>query len=493
MSRIRTKIDFTKMSVISILYAVFFTFCLYKNSMGITFPLFVAGTIGFFIYYMKETGGGILKSSYFYMAGICLLGLNVCLTTNDVVIVFDKAFIFLLFFMLFLHNFYDDTDWDVTKYVRSITDYVLSSFKFLNRPRKDFTKWLKTRKTINVREDGECLVVTKQTSPVLYCIIGLGISIPLLAIVMPLLMASDAIFKSTVQSVFSFDLGIDVWGVMFMTAAMFFVSYAMIYRFREVSLSIAQPVEDKRNYSPIIAITVNVVLGVVYLLYSVIQIVFLFMRNGWVPEGYTYTKYAHEGFFQLVFVCIINIVIVLVCRKYSKDSKALKMILCVISGCTYIMIASSAYRMYLYIDSYKLTFLRLYVLWALVVMAVIMGCMIAYLFKPDMPFARCVIGAIVGLWIIFIYARPDYQIASYNIQYHQDHDYIMYLSLDAAPAIEKYGSKKDLLEFFDKKDRYLVQTLDTHRPENINKMLNVRTWNFSLWNAGSIAEQYISD
>ena len=124
----------------------------------------------------------------------------------------------------------------------------------------------------------------------------------------------------------------------------------------------AAPVTDKRKYSPVIAITVNLVLLVVYLLYCGIQVIYLFMRQGTLPEGYTYSSYAHEGFFQLVFVCLINIMLVLLCRKYSADNLVLKSLLCLISGCTYVMIASAAYRMYLYIGAYKLTFLRLYVL-----------------------------------------------------------------------------------------------------------------------------------
>ena len=43
------------------------------------------------------------------MGGILLLGLNVCLTSNEIVILFDKGFVILLFFMLFLHNLYDDS------------------------------------------------------------------------------------------------------------------------------------------------------------------------------------------------------------------------------------------------------------------------------------------------------------------------------------------------------------------------------------------------
>ena len=91
------------------------------------------------------------------------------------------------------------------------------------------------------------------------------------------------------------------------------------------------------------------------------------------PEGYTYSSYARQGFFQLLAVCIINLIIVLVCLGFFRESRVLKGILTVISLCTYIMVASSAYRMILYIQICQLTFLRIIVLWALAVTALVLG------------------------------------------------------------------------------------------------------------------------
>lgn len=43
-----------------------------------------------------------------------------------------------------------------------------------------------------------------------------------------------------------------------------------------------------------------------------IQIVYLFGEWGTLPGNYTYASYARKGFFQLVFVCLINLALVLV-------------------------------------------------------------------------------------------------------------------------------------------------------------------------------------
>ena len=510
------KLSFDKLFLLSGIYALFYTFCLYGNRMGLTFPVFVLGTAGLFLYYLRLTGRALKAGSVLYLGGILLLGLNVCLTSNEIVILFNKGFIFLLFFMLFLHNLYDDSTWDVSKYILSLCGCVLSSVKFLPRPVKDLGAYLRGRKaeaTSGVVCSAEAGVETTSevvchekaknsstevettsevtsTAAALYVLIGLGISLPLLAVILPLLLSSDAIFQDFFKNMFDFSLEVDPGAVLFMMIAVFVVSYGMLCRFGQPMKFVAAPVTDKRKYSPVIAITVNLVLLVVYLLYCGIQVIYLFMRQGTLPDGYTYSSYAHEGFFQLVFVCLINIVLVLICRKYSADNLVLKSMLCLISGCTYVMIASAAYRMYLYIGAYKLTFLRLYVLWALAVMAVVMAGIIVYLFLPRMPFARFAAGVLVGLWMIFAYAKPDYQIAAYNIQYHDDDSYILRLSFDAVPAIEKYDKSGELLsDYFNYGDYPYYESNRTGGALQGRKR-SLRTWNYSLQETYRIYDKY---
>ena len=486
------KLSFDKLFLLSGIYALFYTFCLYRNRMGLTFPVFVLGTAGLFLYYLRLTGRALKAGSALYLGGILLLGLNVCLTSNEIVILFDKGFIFLLFFMLFLHNLYDDSTWDVSKYILSLCGCVLSSVKFLPRPVKDLGAYLKGRraeetsgvvcheKAKNSSTEVETTSEVTSTAAALYVLIGLGISLPLLAVILPLLLSSDVIFQGFFKNMFDFSLEVDPGAVLFMMIAVFVVCYGMLCRFGQPMKFAAAPVTDKRKYSPVIAITVNLVLLVVYFLYCGIQVIYLFMRRGALPEGYTYSSYAHEGFFQLVFVCLINIVLVLICRKYSSDNLVLKSLFCLISACTYVMIASAAYRMYLYIAAYKLTFLRLYVLWALAVMAVVMAGIIVYLFLPRMPFARFAAGVLVGLWMIFAYAKPDYQIAAYNIQYHDDDSYILRLSFDAVPAIEKYDKSGELLaDYFNYGDYPYYESNRTGGALQ-GKKNSLRTWNYSL-------------
>ena len=548
------KLSFDKLFLLSGVYALFYTFCLYRNRMGLTFPVFALGTAGLFLYYLRLTGRALKKGSALYLAGILLLGLNVCLTSNEIVILFDKGFIFLLFFMLFLHNLYDDSTWDVSKYILSLCGCVLSAVKFLPRPLKDLGEYLKGRSVkttsgvvcreagadtiseaeatsgVVCRESGveaiseaetnsgaeatsgvicreagaETTSEAEATSGVVCREAGVKATpevtslsevkttpdLPLLAVILPLLMSSDVIFMDFFENMFDLGIEIDPGAILFMIFAVFVMSYGMLCRFGQPMKYAAAPVTDKRRYSPVIAITVNLVLLSVYFVYCGIQVIYLFMRQGTLPEGYTYSSYAHEGFFQLVFVCLINILIVLLCRKYSADNLALKCILCLISACTYVLIASAAYRMFLYIGVYKLTFLRLYVLWALAVMAVVMAGIIVYLFRPGMPFARFAACVLVSLWMIFAYAKPDYLIAAYNIQYHDDDSYIMRLSFDAVPAIEKYDKSGELLTDYFKYGDYPYYESTRAGGALQGRKVSLRKWNYSLHRTYRIYEAH---
>ena len=54
-----------------------------------------------------------------------------------------------------------------------------------------------------------------------------------------------------------------------------------------------------------------------------------------------------------------------------RESKILKAILTIMSLCTFVMIASSAVRMIIYIRYYYLTYLRILVLWALALLTLL--------------------------------------------------------------------------------------------------------------------------
>ena len=100
---------------------------------------------------------------------------------------------------------------------------------------------------------------------------------------------------------------------------------------------------------------------------------------------------------------------------FFKDNLMMKILLTIICCTTYIMIASSALRMCLYIQAYNLTFLRIFVLWVLALLAVILVGIIILIFKNNYSIFRHILRYDHSVLFMLLLAHPDYWIAKYNI------------------------------------------------------------------------------
>ena len=118
----RLKEHFPLFGLGSALYALFYTFCLYKNASGITYPFFVIGTLCYFFFSMRKLGVPYKKDSIFYIVSLILLGISNCLTNSEPLLVMNKCGIFLLSFILMTHTVYADKDWNFPKYFCALAE-----------------------------------------------------------------------------------------------------------------------------------------------------------------------------------------------------------------------------------------------------------------------------------------------------------------------------------------------------------------------------------
>ena len=432
----------SKLGIASLIYAVFSTFCIYDNFCGITMPLFAIGTIIYMVYGMKQYDIEIKKSGWFYGAVIIGLAISNFLTGNMAFHFFNCTGMVLLTFTFLLHNVYDDSRWNFSKTTMAIIEAFFCSIGALSDYSKDM-KVLKTRKAENSSNNAKSHTVK-------YILIGLLISIPVVAILLTLLSQADMVFSSILKTYFKFKINFgDAFGIAFTFALLYFGSYCVLRFFSKKTIS--EEVNENRNMEPVIAITVLSIVSVIYLLFSVIQIVYLFWGGVKLPEKYTYAEYAREGFFQLLAVSIINFLMVLFVNKRFRENVVLKVLMTLISICTYIMIASSCMRMLLYIDAYLLTFLRVLVLWGLAVLSLLFIAVIISIYKNDFPLFKYCVVVVSILYLFLSFSHPDHVIADYNLSniagkdakanISCDYDYLTNLSTDAAPVIAQYDGE----------------------------------------------------
>lgn len=433
-----------KLGLFTILYAIFYTFCLYKNMGGATFPFFVIGTLFYMSICLKGFNHTLKKDSIFIMIAITLISVSQMLTDNEVINALNVFVVFIALIWLFIHNFYEDENSNIFATAINLAKVMICSLGNIFAPFKDFTE-ARASKTNTSMEETE-----KKSSKALPIILTIIISIPVLAIVISLLSSADAVFSSVVSKVFSFDwINKNFFGIFFLTLVVFFLTYGLI-----THLSKSKPfvIDSEKKADSVIAITACSLFDVVYLVFSVIQILFLFIGNFTLPDGYTYAEYAREGFFQLLFVCIINLGLVLIANTFFGDNKALKILLTIMCLCTFIMTASSAFRMILYIRYFYFTFLRLFVLWALAMISILMAGLLLYTWRKTFRLEKFLIIGTLVCYLFLSFSHVDYFIAKWNLSQaegarneffldgngYSDYNYLYrYMSSDAAPVLNK--------------------------------------------------------
>lgn len=482
----------------SLLYAMFYAFCLYKNASGITYPFFVVGTLCYFFFSMKRLGVPYKKDSIFYVISIVLLGISNCMTNSPQILSINKFGIFLLSFVLILHTVYSDQTWNLPKYCMAILQTMGTCFVCLLRPFGDMISYFDAQKHQKTGKKSNFLSIS----------IGILIAIPLLFLMTLLLSSADIVFAKMFEQFFE---AINIWEIMCVLVLMtvvFFSSYAVYAALG--TKNVKEEVNDNRVFDPIIAIVATAALSILYLMFSVIQIVYLFIGNMQLPDGHTYASYAREGFFQLLAVCILNLLLVLVCLYLFRDNMALKIILTVISGCTYIMILSSALRMIMYIDRYHLTFRRIQVLWTLAVIFLLMTGVTIFIYHKKFPLFAYGMAVVTVFYIALSFSHPDYWIARYNLVHEEytesGRKYLISLSTDAAPAILNPDINPDITSIKDMRtDNLLSDTFDyVEYKENyilfwtndyydkikyISEDMHLRNFNFSI----CTAQNYLID
>jgi hypothetical protein len=399
----------------------------------------------------------------------------------------NKCGLFLLAFFLMLHIFYNDKTWNLPKYFAALFQTLRTTFGCIFRPFNDMMSYFDAQNSENME-------MSEKKNYLIPVIIGFALTIPLLFIITALLYSADVVFADMLKRIFDFLNFTTVFEILSLIVVVFFCSYAVYAAL--CMKNVPEKTEDKRTFEPVIAIIMTAALSVVYLMFSGIQIVYLFMGSMQLPEGYTYASYAREGFFQLLAVCVLNLLLVLICLHLFRENLVLKLVLTLISGCTYIMILSSALRMIMYINQYHLTFLRIFVLWALAVIFFLISGVTIYIYNKRFPLFSFGMVVVTVLYIVLSFSHPDYWIARYDLQAADTAWYLSNLSSDAAPVIlnenmNPYLENVDDLAFLTNSDvPDTIEYSDTLWLQDyykemtyLSENMHLRNFNFSIYRA----------
>ncbi len=420
---------------VAFVFSICFAVAFYRNFIGLTFPLITAVTLAACALFLKKEGVAWKRSNWLY-AGICmLLGISVFITTNMFVIFFNTVGILLLLTVLMMRQLYDDRAWSFGQYLGNMLFLYLNMIPEVAAPFVHLANYRKKHR------------VETKNKKAKYILTGVLIGLPMLIVIIELLSSADQIFSQVIGEACHKLFGQIVFSPnVFLVILLMIVGFFGIYSFFSALAlrNMPQYASSLTKKNPLIAVTFLSMVAVVYVIFCGIQVMFLFTGGMLLPEGYTYAEYARQGFFQLMFVCSFNLILVVSCIAVFEENKALKTLLLLCSGCTYVMIASSAFRMVLYIHTYHLSFLRVLVLWFLAMLAVLMAGVAAAVTHPQFGLFRYCVAVVAVFYLVFSFGRTDALIAEYNVAHmgrdisYEDLQYLTRLSMDVVPVLSRF-------------------------------------------------------
>lgn len=228
-------------------------------------------------------------------------------------------------------------------------------------------------------------------------------------------------------------------------------------------------------------IEISVFLGLIAALFLVFigfQITYLFGgQTNIANAGFTYAEYARRGFWELLAVAMLSLLVLLASEKYSRvESKRDKLFLIpalILIAEVTIVIVSAFKRLSLYIDAYSMTLHRFYVA-GFIMLILALFILLAVKFiksKPEQFFTFGALLSVIAFFVAVNIVNPDSFIAKSNMeQYNRtgklDVAHVGNLSADAVHW------KIELYKKLQGEDKEVLRGLLEKQKDNLKKSSN---------------------
>ena len=308
------------------------------------------------------------------------------------------------------------------------------------------------------------------------------IVIPIVIIVLLLLSSADMIFNNGLSHILRIFKNISIPDLIGRLVLMFILFTYMGAVINYLLFNFKPKNEEVKTNFNIDNYTIKILLtslNIIYLIFDIIQIKSLMLHK--VAQSINYAEYARSGFFQLMFISIINVIILLI-SKHSKEKEGNYNIIMSIFmvALTLVIIISSFLRMYMYESAYGYTLLRLLVYVTLTTEIVLLIPTLFYIVNSKVNILKHYMIILITAYTLLCLSPVDYIIANNNInRYYESHkidiDYLENFSSDNTPLlIELYNTTddaklKDTIKEYLSKDMYQETKTTGFQEYNISK------------------------
>lgn len=341
--------------------------------------------------------------------------------------------------------------------------------------------------------------------------LGILCAVPVLAVVLPLLIASDAAYEALLHRLLDLTPA-DLFGSLILGVILFVPLFSLAFAQRKRSIaacknSAASSISGKVSSASVSAFLA--VIAFVYLTYLLVQpVYFIGAFRGILPQSFTMAEYARRGFFELTAICAINLLLLFVCLLIVRRNgtqlptcvKVFSALICVFSMAFSVF---SIAKMIMYIGRFSMTRMRVCTLIFMVLLFVFFLCVLLRLLFERFAYMKfiLILTAVIGLTVGF--ADIDTVIARYNTH--------AYLSGGVERIDVEYlarlsdGAVESLVELSQCEDRSVAQRahvcLMQRMPmgwlsqdglsEYENQEQSLRSYNYSHQKALDLLEEYL--
>ena len=210
---------------------------------------------------------------------------------------------------------------------------------------------------------------------VINIIFGTIIGVFISGLILALLTSADDYFDKFLSSIaININVNFNLWYVIkgIIYFVILFVIGINLFKNKEIALKESKMSRANKTVVTTMLFIVNFVF-VLFLISEISKLCGNFLK---VPKGYIYSSYAREGFFQLLFVTLINFGIILYLiykTNLVKEDKKVKCLVLSLIAFSIFLIFNSYYRMFLYIGRFGFTNLRLQVILFLFMEIILFG------------------------------------------------------------------------------------------------------------------------
>jgi len=247
---------------------------------------------------------------------------------------------------------------------------------------------------------------------------GLLISVPILVVMISLLINADAAFEGLMDLLPEFELE------EYIRSALCGAFLGWILYTRGVSLAkLQKPTEARSSRKGVNTLTVNTVLimvCLVYVVYLLSQLAYLSGGlSGILPEEYTLAEYARRGFFEMAWLCAINLALLCGCIWLVREEKLPRMTRIAgtfLGAITIFLVLTASAKMLLYIGSYGLTRRRVLTEVIMLWLALTTVLVTLRLHKPGFGYMKAVVLTAMILGTLVFWVDVDTVVAGYNVR-----------------------------------------------------------------------------